>query len=57
MNIALYVIAALEAFSTLFTVSTVGKPRKTIEPAGAAGVVVVNAVIVTLLVLAAGRLG
>ena len=56
MSIALYVIAALEAISGLYSVSRVGQPRKPLTGADAATLVVIDAALVVILVLAALRL-
>ncbi len=57
MSIALLVIAALNAFGGLYTVARTGKPRKAVTPTEAVLVVVIDVAIVTLLVLAALRIG
>lgn len=59
MSAALFAAAALLAWGTVLTVASVGRPRKPTTPGVAAAVVVMNAFIVTMLVLAglaAGRL-
>lgn len=56
MRIALYVIAALTAWGALLTIGRIGKPREPLTPSVVAGATVLNAVIVTVLVLAAMRL-
>ncbi len=56
MSIALYVLAGLIALSTLLTVASVGKQRKPVTAGIAIIVIVVNAAIIVLLVLAGLRL-
>jgi hypothetical protein len=57
MNIAVYVIAGLMTLNSLATIAIVGKPRKPVTPAMAASLVLFNALYITILVIAAGRLG
>ena len=40
--VVLYVMAGLSAFATLWTVCTVGKPKKPTDPTGAAATVLVG---------------
>jgi hypothetical protein len=56
MSYALYFIAALEAVGGLFTVSRIGRPRKPLTPSDAVTVIVLDAMITVILVLAAMRL-
>jgi len=56
MAAAVYVVAALEALSAIIVVGQVGKPRKVVTGPVAAGMVVIQAAVVTVLIIAAGRL-
>jgi hypothetical protein len=53
---ALYAIAAFIALGSILTVTSVGKPRKPTTGGIAAAVIVVDAFIIPVLIIAAGRL-
>lgn len=56
MRYALYAIAVFLTYSAIRTILDIGKPRKGITPAVAAGAVVIQAAMITIMILAAGRL-
>lgn len=56
MNWALYALAAVVALGSLMTINSIGKPRKPMEADTAAFVVLINAAVVVLAILAAMRL-
>jgi hypothetical protein len=56
VNWALYAVAALLAAAALLSVATAGKPRRPLDGGTAAAVVTVNAVLITVLLIAARRL-
>lgn len=56
MNYALWAVAALTVWGSLLTIAKVGKPREPITAPVAAASTLINAVIVTVIVLAAIRL-
>ena len=56
MNYALYVIAAVCIVGAVVTIFRVGEPREPLTPGDAAIITVLNAVIITILILAAIRL-
>jgi hypothetical protein len=56
MNWALYALAAFMGLGALLAVSSIGKPRKPLEPGAAAWVVLFNAGWIVVAVLAAMRL-
>jgi len=56
VNWALYIIAATCAVGAVTTIVRVGEPRKPITPGDAAIITVINAAVITILVLAAVQL-
>ncbi len=56
MRWALYAIAAFIALGSIATVVNVGKPRKPTTGGVAAAVIVIDAFIIPVLIIAAGRL-
>lgn len=57
MRVALYAVAAVVVLSTLMAVGAIGRERRPVTASAAIGVVVVNAAVVTVMLMAAARLG
>lgn len=57
MNYALYVIAGLVVISTIFVIANTGKPRKPNTPGDVAVIIVINAAVLVVLILAGMRYG
>lgn len=56
MNYALYAIAGLLVLNTLTMVARIGKPRPPITPRDAVTIVIIDAAIIVIIVLAALQL-
>lgn len=57
MSIALYLVAALSVVSALFVISKIGKDRGVLTPRIAMYTTAINAACITIIVLAAVKLG
>lgn len=57
MSIALYLVAALSVVSALFVISLIGKDRGVLTPRIAMYTTAINAACITIIVLAAVKLG
>lgn len=56
MSYALFTLAGICAVGAIFTIASVGRPRKPYTPADAAIITVLNAAFITILILAAIQL-
>lgn len=56
LGYALLAIAGVIVFNTFFVITQTGKPRKALTPGDVAAVTAVNAIVITVLTLAALKL-